>query len=382
MKKMMVILLFSFWPLSAQHLYQDGGDGDMAREDIAKRTSGWRFTPIPLLNYTSDDGMGYGLRIGMYEYDGKTIPYKRSYKAQYFMTTEGKWAHLLSMDVPNFFPGQRVEVEAALDKQEYANYYGELTNREVDSLHLTKDQRTFRNVSPNIDVKWFRNLQAPWQHRVGAGIKYTSITPNTRSGNILDTIRPVGFDGGLLLRLNTSLRYDTRDNYLNTSKGLFEELLLEYKFGGGGDFNGWQMSYEHRHFIPIGEPFVFGYRVQADQTFGKIAFFDELKLGGDNSVRGMPAARVRGQGRFLLNSELRWKGLLISDRRNMYLGLLAFADAGQIFKRKDGPSLEARRWHAGGGTGLRFYWHSSIIRVDYGYSEGGTGLYILFSQVF
>lgn len=381
MKKTVILLLFSFFPLRAQHLYQGGGDGNAGREDIAKKTAGWRYTPIPLVNYTSDDGLGYGMRVGIYEYDGKTVPYKRSYKAQVFMTTEGKWAHLLSMDVPNFFPGQRVEVEAALDKHEFANYYGELTNRQVDSLHLTKNQRTFRTLSPNFDVKWIRSLKSPWQHRIGAGIKYTSITPNARSGNILDTIRPVGFDGGLLVKMNTSLRYDTRDNYLNSSKGLFEEFLVEYKFGGGGDFNGWLLSYEHRHFVPISEPFVFGYRMQADQTFGKIAFFDELKLGGDNSVRGMPAARVRGQGRFLFNSEFRWQGVRLSDRRNMYLGMLVFGDAGQIFKRKDGLSL-TNNWHGGVGAGLRFYWHSTIIRVDYGYAEGGTGLYILFSQVF
>jgi outer membrane protein assembly factor BamA len=381
MKRVLILLLFSFLPLKGQHLYHGGGEGDAGREDIAKKTAGWRFTPIPLLNYTSDDGMGYGLRIGMYEYDGQTVPYKRAYKAQFFVTTEGKWAHLFSMDVPNFFPGQRLEIEAALDKQEYANYYGELTNREVDSLHLTKDQRTFKNVSPNVDVTWIRRLTGPWQHRVGSGIKYTWITPNAGSGNILDTIRPVGFDGGLLMTLNSSLRYDTRDNYNNSAKGLFEELLLEYKFGGGGDFNGWLLSYEHRHFIPVGEPFVFGYRMQADQTFGDIAFFDELKLGGDNSVRGMPAARVRGQGRFLFNSEFRWQGIKLSDRRNMYIGMLVFGDAGQIFKRKDGPSL-THNWHTGGGAGLRFYWHSTIIRVDYGYSADGTGLYILFSQVF
>lgn len=105
MKKTVILLLFSFFPLRAQHLYQGGGDGNAGREDIAKKTAGWRYTPIPLVNYTSDDGLGYGMRVGIYEYDGKTVPYKRSYKAQVFMTTEGKWAHLLSMDVPNFFRG-------------------------------------------------------------------------------------------------------------------------------------------------------------------------------------------------------------------------------------------------------------------------------------
>lgn len=375
-------MLCSFASLYSQHLYQGDIDGETVREEIAKKTTGWRYTPIPLLNYTSDDGMGYGLRLSMYEYDGQTVPYKRAFKAQAFFTTEGKWAHLVSMDVPNFFAGQRLDVEAALDKQDYANYYGELSNKDLDTLNVTKNQKTFRQVSPNLQVTWIRNLAIPWRHKIGFVAKYTSISPNADSGSVLRKIHPVGFDGGFLFKLNTSLRYDTRDNYLNSTKGLFEELLLEYKFGGGGAFNGWLLSYEHRHFVAIGEPFVFGYRVQADQTFGDIPFYDDLRIGGDNTVRGMPAARVRGQGRFVINSELRWKGLLISDRRNMYLGLLVFGDTGQIYKRKDGPSLDPDQWHAGYGTGLRFYWHSTIIRADYGFSEGGTGLYILFSQVF
>lgn len=382
LRRTLFLIIFLSARLNAQHLFHEESGAELLREDIAKKTTGWRFTPIPLFNYTSDDGMGYGLRLGVYEYDGSTVPYKRAYKAQIFVTTEGKWTHLMSMDVPNFFPGQRVEVEAALDKQDFANYYGELTKKDIDSLHVTKDQKTFRQISPNVQVTWIRDLTTPWRHKVGFEAKYTSITPNADSGSVLRAIHPVGFDGGLLFKLNTSLRYDTRDNYLNSSKGLLEELLLEYKFGGGGDFNGWLMSFEHRHFIPIWEQFVFGYRLQADQTFGDIPFYDALKLGGDNSVRGLPAARVRGQGRFLLNSELRWKGLHLSERRNMYLGLLVFGDAGQIFKRKDGPSLQPDLWHTGYGTGLRFYWHSTIVRADYGFSEEGTGLYILFSQVF
>ncbi|HNI10740.1 MAG TPA: hypothetical protein PLL93_06325, partial [bacterium] len=89
-----------------------------------------------------------------------------------------------------------------------------------------------------------------------------------------------------------------------------------------------------------------------------------------------------GQGRFLVNTELRWHGIRLSDRRNMMLGVILFTDAGQIYKRKDGPSMTLKNWHAGYGGGLRFYWHSTIIRADYGISEGGSGLYILFSQVF
>jgi hypothetical protein len=64
----------------------------------------------------------------------------------------------------------------------------------------------------------------------------------------------------------------------------------------------------------------------------------------------------------------------------MYLGLLLFADAGQIFARGDGPDLG--RWRTGRGMGLRFHWYGTIVRADYATSGDRTALYITFSQVF
>ncbi len=351
-------------------------------QDIARKTVGRRFTPIPLLNYSSDEGVGYGVRVAVYDYNGRTVPYRRAFKAQLFLTTEGNWAHQLSLDIPELMSGQRMDIQASLDKQAFANYYGELSDAEVDSLDLSRAQRTFRMVSPKLTVQWIRDLELPWRHRIGFEVNHTSIAPNADSASILNDLRPTGFKGGWLFKIGSSLRYDTRDNYVNTRDGFLEELLVEYQWGPAGGFNGWLMSLEHRHFLALGEAWVIGYRIEADRTFGDIPFYQELKLGGESTLRGLPAARVRGQGRFLWNSEIRWRGVLLSDKRNMYLGAIVFADVGHIYNRKDGPSFDPVDWRKCYGSGLRFYWHSTIVRVDYGFSKNRTGLYITFSHVF
>ena len=61
------------------------GDAQKAHE-----TSGSRTTAIPLLNFSSDDGTGYGLRVNLFEYDGESVPYRRQYSAQAFVTSKGK----------------------------------------------------------------------------------------------------------------------------------------------------------------------------------------------------------------------------------------------------------------------------------------------------
>jgi len=354
----------------------------------AYESVGWKPTAIPIVNFSSDDGAGYGLRAYLYDYDGSSVPYRRACSVQAFFTTRGKWVHRLFMDTPNLRPGHRLEIEAVYEKEDFANFYGDLSDEEVDdflrqkeSAATRKERTTFEQANPKLRLMWIRNLRVPWRLRSGIQIGHNSITPNADvAESILGHLKPLGADGGTLLQFNASLRYDTRDNYNNSTSGILEELLIEYDLGGGGDFNGVKMSYEHRHFLSLLEGLVLAYRAGGDIAFGDLPFYEELKLGGSSTVRGLAAARMRGQGRLMLNTELRWQGVRLSQRQHIFMGLLLFADAGQIFKRADGPSLDD--WRTGRGAGLRFHWHSTIVRADYGVSGDRTGIYITFSQLF
>ena len=352
--------------------------------EAAHRGTGWRPTAIPLLNFSSDDGTGYGLRANLFEYDGRTVPYRRKYSAQLFFTTGGKWVHRLLMDTPRFRGGgDRLELEFVFEKEEYANYYGGLSKEETRGLD--RDRKTFSRAFPELKLRWIRPLGArrgstPWRLRLGSRLSYHEITPNAEAGNILAEQAPLGADGGPLAQAGASLRYDTRDNYNDGSTGLLEELLVQYTFGGGGDYNGLQARLEHRHFASLLPGVVAAHRVTLDWTAGDLPFFEELALGGSGTVRGLPKARDRGEARVLVNGELRWRGLRLSEAQNIHLGGLLFADAGQIFGRGEWPA--AGRWRRGAGLGLRFLWQSTIVRADHGFADGGRGIYITFSHLF
>lgn len=352
----------------------------------AYETAGRRWTSIPLLNFSSDDGAGYGLRLSLFDYDGRTVPYARSGSAQVFFTSRGKWAHRLYLDIPQWRPGQRLEIEALYEKEDFANYYGSLSDAAVDAYlgevdEETREQRTtFRQVYPKLKLMWVRTLRAPWRWRAGLQLGRNTITPNAAEGSILRYLDPLGARGGDLFQLNTSLRCDTRDDYHNSAAGVLEEMLVEYSLGRGGDYNGVRFGYEHRHFLSLREGLVLAHRLNADLTFGDVPFYEALELGGSSTVRGLSASRERGEGRLLLNGELRWQGVRLSRRQHLYLGLLLFGDAGQIFARAEGPSLG--EWRKGAGAGLRFQWHSTIVRADCGTSSGHTGIYLTFDQVF
>lgn len=352
--------------------------GQLSFAQQAHETVGRRFTVLPLAGFSSDDGSGGGARVALYEYDGKTVPYRKSYSLQAFFTTKGKWAHRFQADFPEFRPGNRLEITFRLDKEENTSFSGDLTNSQLDTL--TEDERTFRQVDPYLRVRWIRDLRVPWRIRYRVRAGYTDITPNDDDASLIETLAPLGFDGGSLLQAGLALRYDTRDNYINSTAGRLDEIGLEWTFGAGGDFNGGELILEHRHFHRIRPRLIAAQRFLFTYTVGDIPFYEQPKLGSSKTLRGPSADRFRDQARILTNTELRWLGIPLVPQHQVFAGINAFADVGQVFPRKDLPASDA--WKLGLGAGLRIYWYSTIVRVDYAVSDGSKALYMRFAQIF
>ena len=357
-------------------------DHHIVGEDRPHQSTGYKTTAIPIVNFSSDDGTGYGVRAYLFDYDGSSIPYRRQYSLQAFFTTGGKWVHRALIDAPELLPGYRIEIEAVFEQQEQANYFGTGTLSDEELMGLDETQKTFRHATPGLRILAIRQLAGPWRWRGGLEVSHKSIEPNAKESSILTDLDPprVGRNGGLLMQGRSALQYDTRDDYTNTTHGVLEEILLEYGFGGAGEYNGGRISYEHRHFHTLARGLVIAHRANADMTLGSVPFYEAVKLGGSSTVRGLHAGHVRGEGRLLFNGELRWRGVNLSRRQHIYTGLLIFADVGQIFERRLGPSLNT--WRRGWGMGLRFLWQSTVVRADWARAGQRTGVYITFDQVF
>ncbi len=342
------------------------------------RPLGWKATAVPLINFSSDDGTGYGLRLNLFHYNGHTVPYARAYSLQAFATTGGKQVHRIRLDAPNIKPGQRLALEAVFEKEDFANYFAGLDSHALKAY--SKEEKTYSQTNPRLQLTSISTLRAPWQSRLVLRLGHRDIHANAPATGLLDQVRPLGYKGGLSLQGTAGLRLDTRDDYNDSRRGLLEEALVAYNWGRGGAYSGVRLGWQHRHFRPLGPTLVLAHRLQADMSWGDIPFYDQLTLGGSDTVRGLSASRQRDQARLLGNIELRWKGLRLSHSQRLYAGLLLFADVGQTFPRRQGPAAD--QWERGLGSGIRLHWHSTIVRADYGLSADGSGLYITFSQVF
>jgi len=339
---------------------------------------GWRATAIPIANFSSDDGTGYGLRCNLYEYDGTTVPYRRKYSAQAFATTGGKWVHRLLLDMPDVRPGERLEVELVYEKEKYANYYGGLPDAQLTLYD--RDQKTFRQAMPDARARWINQLSGPWRLQVSARLAHAAIDANAEVGSLLRDLDPPGRGGGTLARTEVAVQRDTRDNYNDSESGQLTSLGLGYGVTGDRRANWVSVGVDQRGFWRLASGLVLAHWFRGDAVLGDVPFHEELEMGGSSTVRGQAASRDRGEGRLVSNAEVRWRGRCLSRRRQIYLGALAFVDVGQIFDLGDGPAANA--WRRGQGVGLRLHWHSTIVRADYSRAGDRTGLYITFGQVF
>lgn len=342
------------------------------------KTVGRRLTALPLVGFSSEDGPGYGFRVNLFGYDGESIPYRWATAVQAYVTTKGKWAHMVMLDCPEIRPGERIEILLRHDKEDSGNYFGELSDDQIKPF--SREEQTFRHVYPTLTANWIRTMQHPWGLRVGTEIGYTKVTPNASDGGLPAQLNPLGVDGGWLYSLEGALRYDTRRDYVDTKSGLFEEITLRYSLGNGGNYHGGQIIHDHRHFIGLGESWVLGQRLKTTISFGDLPFYEKPKLGSSRTVRGLAADRHRDGGRILLNSELRWRGLMLHEKRSLLGGIGLFVDGGHVFSPSGGPRWSGWKWSVGGGP--RIYWYSTIVRLDIGVTNGNSELYMRFAQVF
>ncbi len=113
----------------------------MSDEDLAKKREGWYPTGLPLVNFSSDTGLGYGLRLYLYNNGSKEdpafayTPYSLQTYIQYFATTGGWQYHEWNVDKMKVFGSDfRVKTSLVFEKKLNANYFERGENSTKNSL--------------------------------------------------------------------------------------------------------------------------------------------------------------------------------------------------------------------------------------------------------
>ena len=403
---------------------------------------GWGVQGLPLINYNSDEGLGYGARLLVVDSgDGTIKPYRYAFIAQFFQTTVGVAIHRLSMDSPRFLDSPwRVTLDLALLNDRFSPYYGPPESTEYTRAYNTCDDRDALKANPDecpgnpdfrgaryyaFDQRTFpsvmlnvrRTLSGPWQ--VAAGYRFRLTELRTRydtddlgqSGeSLLERDVRAGRIQGLTeeqlggvtrfrsAELTASLLYDLRDNEPAPIRGMFHELAVRGAAGPTGSaYNYFGVTTNLRFYHPLfTDRLVAAMRLFVDvmggdvpftqlAAFGGVEWRETMSgIGGLSTSRGVLKNRLRGQVKALANGELRWMFLKVAPgNQHLDFTLLAFMDVGQAWRNLD--AVDARAPRVSGGGGLRIAWEENfIVRLDYGVSpqDGTTGFYLDFNHVF
>ncbi|PJZ68076.1 peptide-binding protein [Leptospira perolatii] len=117
------------------------------KKDLAKKKEGWFPTGLPLINSDPNTGIGYGLRVYMFNNGKKDnplfeyTPYRVRFFAQYFNTTKNAQYHWVSLDVPYIADTQwRIRADFIMDFNPNTLYFGVGESSLKNLSYLEKNQ--------------------------------------------------------------------------------------------------------------------------------------------------------------------------------------------------------------------------------------------------
>ncbi len=440
MKKSVTYLIL----LATISLHSIFGQGQtLSPEDLKKKQEGVFYTGLPLINYSTDAGFGYGVRI--YQFDNglrtnslfEQTPYLKRFYGQLFQTTKGQSYHEFNVDIPFIGGSQwRLTGNVLYNGVLNANYFGHGVN-ETDRPLTDKSGKTYNNLEDyqeflnsveegnsnlkynkyqrkRVSTRWLaahnfnQNLAIvggleigktdirDWQGEEFEDSEGNKVTANstlfTEKKNDL-----TGAEGGWLNHLILGIKYDQRDFEPNPKKGLLAEYFVEWGSKGiGSDYDYWRQTASIRGFTSPLKGLTLGSRLALSQSAqdtpfyaqSSMSFFDGSQdaLGGIRTLRGYLQERFIAPGLALLQLEGRYHlGEKVLWGQRFGLQPIAFYDMGNTYTQITDIFSEPRtdKIKSNWGGGVVIPWNlSTLIHIFNGYSDEGQSLSISFMHAF
>jgi len=193
---------------------------------------------------------------------------------------------------------------------------------------------------------------------------------------------PTGSNGSANLGLGAGFLYDTRNNILNVRRGLFSEFaFLHYDHSWGSDFKFTSFISDTRLYKSINSRDVIAFQLLGQFNVGNTPFNQLAMLGGESMMRGYYAGRYRNQNQIAMQAEYRFLPLPLPFTKR--IGAAVFAGTATVYNERHEVTLGNFVWAAGGG--LRFFLFPKkdvFTRLDFAFTEEGTGFYFFIGEAF
>ncbi len=329
---------------------------------------------LPLVNFTSDKGVGYGAYVAgtCYGPDGAgELPFRAQLAVQYYATTAGYAYHKVLFDLPGV-AGSRFRVDGMLGYEDWddAFYFGLGNN----TPRLPEADTPDGYYTVGQDSLWATlGLRAPvGPVELFARYLLRAADITVYDGTLLASQRPLGVAGGRLSQLQLGVLHDTRDTEPNTRTGHFSEASVRGAHPAlGSDYATWGANLTDRRWIERGR-WVLAARNGLDVQGGETPFFHQhvmggtqvLELGGAQQLRGQFVGRYRGNVSYYGTFEARRSTATFTlGAADFEWMVVPFADVVRVWTWDE---VDARLGlHPSAGLGQRLVYNDAfIVRFD------------------
>jgi hypothetical protein len=329
-------------------------------------------------------------------YATKTTPLHPSYEDSYLLLT---FPELLDKRL-------RLEIRPSYTHESDLLYYG-LGNYAPShgGIVPARDEYTRMHPAISVDTTWL--VYSPWKILVGAQYTWNKISFDPDSTLAMQMQGSDAYVRNAIaiepehgvLRLQTALIYDSRDNEISTYNGQYHWVKFRISPGLGDalPYQYEQIDAQARfYYTPIPHRLTLTARGVFDLQLGDPPFYELSRyeetsaIGGVQGVRGVPAYRYYGKVKAFVNLEARSEVLhfhLLG--KHFLLGVAGFFDAGRLWTAidhspaaLDGTGLGI---HYGIGGGVRLQQGKTfVVRGDIAWSPDAmpVGAYVIANQIF
>ena len=325
----------------------------------------------PMASY--NDLTGYNVDVNYFGFPSTDI----SYQLYFSHSSENYWEYSYIYKHKHFLRDDFTFFAKGKFAHESANkFYGiGAKSSEDDETCYTE-----RNIEFELNLIWevweHFFLSASWKGRanwIRKGIIDDTPTIKEKFADV------EGINGGYAMPFSFGIIYDSRDDDVSPSEGIFSQAYVEGAHESLlSSFSYAKLGVDGRAYIPIDEDkkFITVVRLLFEYMTGKdIPFYELSMLGGVSTLRGFGDGRFYDNHRFLVNIEERIRLL-----RFIAAGILVdfegavWVEVGQVFGSFD--EIRMKDIQTVVGIGFRFVIRTQIVaKVDVGYGDEGEAVF-------
>ena len=329
----------------------------------------WGVVPLPLLSYAPETELVLGGMAGGYVKSETPKTHDTTFLALAAISTKGQAIFGGGLDAHLLRDQMLVGVELML-RRFPDTFYGVGNDTPLSAAEDFSSDDFSYELRPMVRAAnhlYFGVVKHVWFSRVR----------EREPGGLLASDAVTGASGGRSMGVGVAGTYDSRDNTINATQGVYvlaKATTYRRELGSQFDFGAYLL--DARTYLSPGPGHVIALNAFVDARSGDAPFYQLAQLGGRNKLRGHYEGRYRDE---LL-------GLIQTEYRFPIVGILSgvgFGGVGDVAEKVDDFLSHGLKYSAGGGARVLLDPKGRVnAAVDFGYAGDQTGLYVSLGEAF